>query len=176
MNFAASWVQFPEQVSATSVTSVNSDRGCESIVVDPEFLDLGRGRKVTNFLKKQTVERNEETKKRRDLRSNGTRPTCSSLYCFRRWNEETKTKRKRFYSSQNSHQKRRRFGVAKKKKKSKRCRLSYFWDLTRGKHHFPSCIFNIQLMRDTKTYILIHECGSESPWGYVTVKLIRDRG
>ena len=29
--------------------SNDGDRGCESVVVDPEWLDLGQGRKVTIF-------------------------------------------------------------------------------------------------------------------------------
>ena len=73
MNFAASWVQFPEQVSTTSI---DNDRGCESAVVDPECLDLGRGRKVTNFFKKQ---RNEEIYGQTEQDQVGMSSLCCSV-------------------------------------------------------------------------------------------------
>ena len=36
------------------------------------------------------------------------------------------------------------------------------------------CLFNIQLMRDPKAYLLIPKCGSKSQRDYVIVKFIRD--
>lgn len=79
MNFAASWVQFSEQVSAT--TSIDGDRGCESVVVDLEWLDLGRGSNKFFGKEERKKWRNEETKRFTVFSfANG----CS---IFLRWNE-----------------------------------------------------------------------------------------
>ena len=75
-------------------------------MVDLEWLDLGRGRKVTIFLKKRSTE---------EIYGQTEQDQLALLSV----SFPGETKRKRFTVSETVHQKRQRFGEAKKKKKTK---------------------------------------------------------